>query len=167
MTHRIAVSSKIPDARAGSYLRQLRTLFPLSGLKAAFVVQVYTVDAELSPQDIEKAAEALANPQIEDFSIGHIPTPAQYTFAIEIGFLPGVTDNVGRTARETIEDRTGKKFKDGESVYSSFILFLDGDIFSDEVKAFARELADKELGSRDGRRWKDVAFRIFKHFCLS
>ena len=140
MTHRIAVSLKIPDARAESILKHLQTVFPQSGVKAAFVVQIYTVDAKLSAAEVEKAAEALANPLIEESSTRGIPTPPSYSYAIEIGFLPGVTDNVGRTARETIEDRTARKFTGGEGVYSSYAIFLDGDISAGEALGFAREL---------------------------
>ena len=38
---------------------------------------------------------------------------------MEVGFRPGVTDNVGRTAREAIEYLTGRQFEPGEGVYYS------------------------------------------------
>ncbi len=140
MAYRIAVTSKIPDARTQSHLHALQTIAPKSGLKAASVVQVYTVDAKLSHSELEKAAERLTNPITETYSAAHIPTPGSYTYAIEIGYLPGVTDNVGKTAQETIEDCIGRKFPEGERVYSSVILFLEGNITESEATAFAREL---------------------------
>ena len=42
-----------------------------------------------------------------------------FDYAIEVGFLPGVTDNVGATARQTIEDFFSLKFAEGQSVASS------------------------------------------------
>ena len=140
MTSRIAVTSKIEDARARAYLHNLKSVFPQSGIEAAFSVAVYTVDAELAVADVEKAAARLANPIIETFSIGVVPAPVSYAYAIEIGFLPGVTDNVGHTARETIEDCIGRKFAEGEVVYSSTALFLQGNISAQEIESFAREL---------------------------
>lgn len=155
MTHRIAVSPKVPDARAASLLKHLQSVFPESGLSAAFVVQLYAVDAKLSPSELEKAASALTNPLAETFSVESPPRTVlgapegrslagakthNYAYAIEIGFLPGVTDNVGHTAKETIEDLLRRKFKEGESVYSSYVLFLAGDISAAEAELMAGEL---------------------------
>ncbi len=140
MVNRIIVSSKIPDARAQSYLHTLQTRFPESGLKAASLIQVYTVDARCSTAELEKAAQRLANPITERYILGNILEPESYAFAIEIGYLPGVTDNVGRTAQETIEDSIDRKFAEGEHVYASVILFLEGDMREGEAARFAREL---------------------------
>src|SRR3989344_2441797 len=101
MAHRIAVASKVPDARAQSFLKTLRTNFPRTQLRSA-------------------AATAL--------------------YAIEIGFHPGVTDNVGRTAKQTIEDCLDRKLKDSEGVYTSLVLFLDGSPREKEIAAMALEL---------------------------
>ncbi|MCR4325475.1 MAG: AIR synthase-related protein [Patescibacteria group bacterium] len=140
MLHRIAVAPKIPDARAGNYLRHLQSVFPSSGLRAAFVVQAYTVSAKLSEEELKLVAEALTNPLTEHFSLDTVPAPSSYTHVIEIGYLPGVTDNVGHTARETIEDKTDRAFKAGEAVYSSFYIFLDGDIDGAEAERMASEI---------------------------
>ncbi|MDO8514358.1 MAG: AIR synthase-related protein [bacterium] len=140
MANRIAISSEISDARAQNYLHALKSVFPQSGLTAASFVQVYTIDAKCSASELVKAAERLANPIIETFSIGDVPEPVSYAYAIEIGFLPGVTDNVGKTAQETIEDSIDRKFAEGEHIYSSVVLFLQGTIAESEATAFAREL---------------------------
>ncbi|MDO8552772.1 MAG: AIR synthase-related protein [bacterium] len=140
MTHRISVTSNIPDSRAQNYLRTLRELFPKSGLSAASLLQVYTIDADLSASELREAAERLTNPITERFSTTQIPAPDSYSCAIEIGFLAGVTDNVGHTARQTIEDCIGREFAEGESVYSSYILFLTGEITSEIAQSMAREL---------------------------
>ncbi len=148
MAIRIAVSQKVDDARAKAHLNHLKSVFPQSGLTAAFVVSVYTVDAKLSAAQVEKAAARLANPIIENFSTTGIPSPNSYAYAIEIGFLAGVTDNVGHTARETIEDCIGRKFTEGESVYSSTILFLSaggGSSFGGEITAREAALLAREL----------------------
>src|SRR3989344_7530215 len=140
MIRRLAVSSKVGDAHARQYLQTLRAVFPKTGLANVATVALYTIDANITPKELEKAATRLANPLTEYFSIKDIPHPRDFTFAIEIGYLPGVTDNLGRTARETIEDCTGRKFKEGENVYSSYALFLDGDLSKSEVESFSREL---------------------------
>ncbi len=140
MTHRITVLPKIADARAAGILRTLQNLFPgakLSGVKTA---SIYTIDAVLSRDQAERAAERLTNPVIEDFSIQSVPTPEGYAYAIEIGYLPGVTDNIGHTAKQTIEDATSRGFIEGEAVYTSLIVFLFGEISQREAERFASEL---------------------------
>ena len=141
MTHRIAVASTLSeDARARRFLHTLRSLFPKSALSGVSVAVLYTIDARLSEQEIRFVAEHLANPIVEKVSINGIPRPAQYSFAIEIGFLPGVTDNVGRTVQEMIEDSTGRKFAAHEHVYSSYVLFLSGSVSREAAEKMSQEL---------------------------
>src|SRR3989344_2324458 len=140
MTDRIAVSAKIEAARARRYLQTLTSRFSESGLLDISLTFLYTIDAKLSTKELERAAKCLANPITETFSIRSLLAPEQYACAVEIGYLPGVTDNVGKTAREMLEDATRRKFREGENVYSSFVLFLVGDVSRKEAEAFAREL---------------------------
>lgn len=140
MTSRIAIASNIEDPRARSYFTHLKSIFPQSRLAAVSFVQLYAIDATLSHPELEKAAALLSHPVIETHSTKRVPAPAAYARAIEIGYLPGVTDNVGRTAQETIEDCMGRKFAEGEHVYSSHVLYLQGVLGAREVAAMAREL---------------------------
>ncbi len=140
MIRRIAVSSKVGDARARHYLGTLRAVFPDISLSAVATAAVYTIDARLSLKEIERAAGRLANSLTETYSTQSIPHPQDYAYAIEIGYLPGVTDNVGKTARETIEDSTRRKFRADEAVYSSTFLFLSGTLTREEVEDCAHEL---------------------------
>ena len=140
MTYRIAVSSKVEDARARRYLQTLTSRFSKSGLLDISLTSLYTIDAKFSAKELERAANRLTNPITETYSTKTVLAPEQYAYAIEIGYLPGVTDNVGKTAREMLEDATRRKFRAGEEVYSSFVLFLVGDVSRKEAEAFAREL---------------------------
>ena len=49
----------------------------------------------------------LANPVTQRALVDKPLMPRRFDWALEIGFLPGVTDNVGNTAREAIEDLLG------------------------------------------------------------
>ena len=140
MIRRIAVSSKVGDARARHYLGTLKTIFPDISLSAVATAAVYTIDTRLSLKEIERAAGRLTNLLTETYSTQSIPHPQDYAYAIEIGYLPGVTDNVGKTARETIEDSTRRKFRADEAVYSSTFLFLSGTLTREEVENCAHEL---------------------------
>ena len=139
MAYRIAVSSKVEDARAESLLRNLRALFTQSALEGASYVQAYTIDAKLTPQELKRVAERLTHPVTETYSTDKVPAPTGYSYALEMGYLPGVTDNVGHTARQTIEDCLGRNLGEGE-VYSSYFLFLRGTITEEDAEKMAREL---------------------------
>lgn len=140
MIRRIAVSSSVGDARARHYLGTLKAVFPDSSLSAVATIAVYTIDAGLSFKELERVAKRLTNSLTETYSTQSIPQPQDYAYAIEIGYLPGVTDNVGKTARETIEDCTGRAFRAEETVYSSAFLFLSGTLTREEVENCAHEL---------------------------
>jgi len=142
MIYRISVSTKIPDARADHYRKTLKGVFPTCKLDKVSVVAVYTVDVDIPRADWERAAARLANPTTEHYSFGEVPAPAEYAYAVEIGFLPGVTDNVAHTAREALEDGLGRKFTEDEAVYSSYFLFLTGNISKDDAQKIARELSN-------------------------
>jgi phosphoribosylformylglycinamidine synthase II len=137
---RISVVSTIEDARAKSYFRTLKSRFPKAGLTDVSVAAVYTTDATLSTAQLKKFAACLTHPVMEKYAIGQVPAPKNYSYAVEIGFLPGVTDNVGRTAKEMLESAINKKLPDSVHVYSSLVLFLHGRVSERDAVAFAGEL---------------------------
>ena len=56
MTFRIAVSSKVEDARARNILQTLKGLFPKAGLRSVRAAAAYTIDSNLSKAELERAA---------------------------------------------------------------------------------------------------------------
>ncbi|MBV9159026.1 MAG: phosphoribosylformylglycinamidine synthase, partial [Candidatus Kaiserbacteria bacterium] len=140
MARRITVASRVGDARANGFLALFKSRFPKARVTDAAVTVSYTIDAKLSVAELKIAAERLTNLVIESGSLSRVLAPAKYAYAIEVGFLPGVTDNIGRTARQTIEDAIGRSFKKGEDVYSSLFIFLSGSLTLDDVEKFAAEL---------------------------
>ncbi len=86
----------------------------------------YLLDSKLSKKEIKKLAEALANPILENYYIDESPTVGNFSFAIEIGFKPGVTDNVGNTVKEIAKDLLRTKNNSEFQVYTSKIFFVSG-----------------------------------------
>src|SRR3989344_3349565 len=153
MVARIEVAYKIPDTRAKVKLRRLEELGFKGKIKSAALTDAYVVDANLTQRDLRKAAQAFQNPLVEKAAVypallsakksggvNQPQSPARFSWAIETGYLPGVTDNVGATAKETIEDVLGKKFKNGQGVYRSQVLFLTGKLSEDDAKRIALTL---------------------------
>lgn len=66
--------------------------------------------------------------------------PDKFDWAVEIGFLPGVADNVGTTAREVIEDALRRKFTRRERIYSSRVFFISGRLREADVRRIVDSL---------------------------
>src|SRR3989344_6587098 len=67
----------------------------------------YLIDSNLSKKELVKLAEALTNPILEKYYINEpikVVDVGRLHYAIEIGFKPGVTDNVGHTVKEMAKD---------------------------------------------------------------
>ena len=95
------------------------------------IIDSYLISHKLGNNEIQKIATALTNPVLEEFSINKFPNVWDFTYAIEIGFKPGVTDNVGNTTKETIVDLLHLKKDFPLHVYTSKI-FLFNDSFNKE-----------------------------------
>ena len=68
-------------------------------------VSVYNAD-ELSSEEIRVVAEDVF---VDSITQDYGSSLFKDTWRIEVGMLPGVTDNVGKTASEAIRDRLGKE----------------------------------------------------------
>jgi phosphoribosylformylglycinamidine synthase subunit PurSL len=120
------------------------------GLKVEAVktVSVFTLDMELSREDLETVATGpFLDPVIQEYSIDH-PIARDFQWLVEVGFKPGVTDNVGKTAREAIECRLGKKLQDEEKVYTSTQYVLQGNLKREEVDRICTGLLGNSLIQR-------------------
>ena len=158
MTHRIEISLKeqVRDARGERIRREIEHFlhFPVSSVRT---IDVYSIDAELSKAELETiAADPLCDRIIQT---SHIDTPAasDFDYLVEVGFRPGVTDNVGRTTREAIEYVTGRRLLEGEGVYTSVQYLLKGDLKPDDVEKIATGLLCNTLI----QRYRVVDFRSF------
>lgn len=120
---RLYVQPAIPDSRAEVKKKNFNALKLQSKVGMVCLADCYTVDAKLNKSQIQKAKTLLANPLTETMNIAARP-PKNFDYAIEVGFLPGVTDNVGSTAKETLADGAKIKFQDGQNVYFSAVFFV-------------------------------------------
>ena len=86
----------------------------------------YLIDSKLGKGDLNKLAEALTNPILEEYFINQSPLVGDFSYAIEIGYLPGVTDNVAHTVKEVAKDLLYLKKDSGPEVYTSKIYLVKG-----------------------------------------
>ncbi len=121
----VALKDNVRDARGERIKREIEHFLHLAVAGVA-TIDVYTVDAALSPAELERAAAGpFSDPVIQEWSIDR-PLATGFDYAVEVGFRPGVTDNVGRTAREAVEYLTGRPFAAGEGVYTAVQYLLKG-----------------------------------------
>jgi phosphoribosylformylglycinamidine synthase len=130
MASRIEVITKTGDTRADVRKRKIHSMgFPVDDVS---LVDVYTLDDSVKSSELDNVAAMLSNPVTQEVGINQPKAPKNFDYAIEVGFLPGVTDNVGATAREIVEDRF-KRALEGQTVYSSQVMFLSGNLTREDA----------------------------------
>ncbi len=65
---------------------------------------IYKIEAPLAPEAQQIVQETFTDPVIAESAWGRLAPPSGYDWLIEVGFKPGVTDNVGRTAAALLHD---------------------------------------------------------------
>lgn len=104
--------------------------------KQVFIEDVYTIHQPKSSAQVTKLAELLVNPVIQTYRISSPKQPLvnerSFTWAIEIGYLPGVTDNVATTTKEMMIDI-------GE-VFTSQVTYITEACSYEEVQQLANSL---------------------------
>ena len=117
-------------------------------VKSVRTISVFTLDMELSEEDLERVATGpFVDPIIQEHRIDQ-PLAQDFDWLIEVGFKPGVTDNVGKTAKEAIEWRLGAKLKEEEKVYTSTQYLLWGNLKREDVERICADLLGNSLIQR-------------------
>ena len=140
MVHRIEIFTKVNDTRSQVMLNKLKG----AGFKvtSAKVIEVYTINKDFNSKDIKKIADILSNPVSQEYLIDAYSLTTPFDFALEIGSLPGVTDNIANTAKESIEDLFKIKFTEEESVHTSQLILIKGSVNENTVKEIGNSLAN-------------------------
>jgi len=150
MANRIEVGFKtgIRDALGEKTKKRIIDTLALKVSNVA-TIEVYTIDGELSAAELQEAASGpLSDPVIQEFSINR-PLAKNFDWLIEVGFRPGVTDNVGKTAREAIELLLGDAAVPGKiNVYTSRQYLISGQISRSGAETIASGLLANDLIER-------------------
>jgi phosphoribosylformylglycinamidine synthase subunit PurSL len=158
MADRIEIGFKdgVRDALGEKIRRRIREHLLLN-VEEVKTVEVYTIDGTLSSEDLQAAAEGpLSDPVIQHYAINR-GCIQRFDWMIEVGYRPGVTDNVGKTAREALALLFGKSPKVFFPVHTSRQYAIYGQLRREEVEKIATDLLANELIERfvivDGRDW--------------
>lgn len=144
---RIEVRPKgsLRDPSAHSLKKEIGDVFKTE-VPDLMITKAYTIDAELSDEEVERLGRELFSDKVsEEYTLSE--PSYKNAWRIEIGLLPGMTDNVGRTAKTAILDILGKEAE----VYYSRVYYLKSDFVDDEVP---NEIAGRLLANKVIERWR-------------
>lgn len=140
MAIRVEIAYKSNNPKATALYNNLH----IPNLTDIKILDIYTIDKKLSQKQIEEIAMNLTNPITQSFTIKKVsdtyPTDSLFSYAIEIGYLPGVTDNIALTTKEIITDLLKKSFLQSENVYTSQLYYFSGKLTKKDLVQIASSL---------------------------
>ena len=149
LAHRIEVGLKqgIRDALGDKVRKRIQSDLGLL-IESVRTVSVFTLDIVLPKEELEIIATGpFLDPVIQECRIDGL-LASGFDWLVEVGFKPGVTDNVGKTAKEAIERRLGRILKEEEKVYTSTQYLLQGDLERSDVERICTDLLANSLIQR-------------------
>ncbi|MFA5077397.1 MAG: phosphoribosylformylglycinamidine synthase subunit PurL [Candidatus Micrarchaeia archaeon] len=138
MARRIEVKLRdgVKDPRAEGLAEILRKEFNIRA--SVDVMECYSIDAELDEKEMGfLGSEVFADRVMQEFSFTAPFFPERWR--IEVGYMPGVTDNVGKTAKDAVLDALGKHAE----VYSSVVYAIGGELETEICEAFGKRMANE------------------------
>ncbi len=150
MNYRIEIAPRREwhDARGEKVKHQIADFLKIQ-LDNVRTRDVYTISAEINAADAARIAEFLTNPVLQTSRVGGPALTSADNgcrFLVVVGYKPGVTDNVARTAVEAIGDILGRKLQASEYVFSSVEYLMYGaKITREDMELVARKLLANEL----------------------
>ncbi len=155
MPHRIEVAQTVPDTRAEIRKKEIHSMGFSEKINKLELIDVYTIDNNLSDDDLKKVKEMLINPVFQK-SDNITSLNRQFDYAIEIGFLPGVTDNIGNTVREGLVDLLKRDFV-GQTAFSSQLILLSGDLTKEDTQKIGLSLANPLIQRIQVKEYKEFS----------
>jgi phosphoribosylformylglycinamidine synthase len=139
MVTRIEITSRpeIGDPRGDEVARRVRSFLniPIERVRSC---DVYHLEAELSPDEIGRVLHEFVDPVLQHGALGRLEHD-DFDVAVTVGYKPGVTDPVGKSAVVAVEDTVGRALDAGAAVYCSQ-LYLLGGVDRDQGRRIAVEL---------------------------
>jgi phosphoribosylformylglycinamidine synthase II len=146
VAYRIEIGLKrgVRDARGFALAAKARRFLRMP-VQSCRTRDVYKVDVSLAAGELQKIQKAFTDPVTSRSALGRLAPPV-FDWMVEVGFKPGVTDNVGTTARAVVQDLLDRPLTNNESVYTSIQYFLRGrSLAHGDVEHVGRDLLANPL----------------------
>ena len=132
----IGILPEVPDPRGNALKKSAAEIFGIA-LEEARAIAVYKFAFAMTAEEADRVRGALADPVTEEAAMGRWD-PGPFDWAVTVGFRPGVTDNVGRTACVLAGDVLGRDLASGEAVYTETTwIFRAPEVTRDGVERIA------------------------------
>ncbi len=139
MVHRLEIATRPPlkDARGAAVAATVRDFLHIAvgGVRTR---DVYRIDADLTEEQVRRVLHEFVDPIAQVGAAGSLDD-GPFDVAITVGYKPGVTDPVGKSARVCIEDTLGAKLGDDAAVYTSTMYLLTS-VTEADAERIANEL---------------------------
>ena len=143
------------DARGTETARKIRAFLhiPVGEVRTT---DVYHLSARLEAGEAERVLHELTDPVLQRGAVGRLEVePADCVVAV--GYKPGVTDPVGRSALVAVEDTLGRRLGPAAAVYCSRLYYLSG-VTTEQAERIAGELlANPVIQSLRVSSWSEWA----------
>lgn len=155
MVQRIEVFTLSEDGRAKTLEDQFRKTG--KNIDQIRIVDVYTIEEGIKDgQSLKDCLKSFTNPVTQKAFVlekgqapanDYIETAGDFDWALEIGFLPGVTDNIGHTASELTALTLGRD----KTLYSSQVVLIKGALNESDVKELAATIHNPLIQSASNK----------------
>ncbi len=134
----VAFSRERLDSTGYSARKDMEEDLGIMGISKVRFTELYYIDSPFEPAKIQEiAAKVFIDPIVQKFSTSG-PVYIDYDFYAEIRLHPDVTDNLGMTAQEAIEDYLGAKLEG--TVRSAKRYYFNGAISRSDVEKICRQM---------------------------
>ncbi|MBU0756528.1 MAG: phosphoribosylformylglycinamidine synthase subunit PurS [Nanoarchaeota archaeon] len=146
MPHRIEIALKkgVLDVRGQGLKARIKSELGFD-ITSIATINIFTINFDIDSSVLDTIGkELLTDKVIEDYSVDR-PIARDFDFIVEKGFKPGVTDNVGKTAKKNLEFFLDKKLTNNEKVFSSVQYLFSGDLTKVQIKSISQRILGNEL----------------------
>lgn len=133
------------DSRGIAVAQRIRGLLEIP-VEQVRTRDVYHIEPALDQRQAETVAEAFAGPVLRRGAVGRLEG-RDFDVTVSVGYKPGVTDPVAKSARVAIEDLLGISLGEEGGVYTSRLYLLAG-VSREQGERIARELLANEVIER-------------------
>ncbi len=135
-THAIAVATRRAFTTAHPLIHTAEHVIPHARITAVHTIQLYAIDGEISEKTLQKLRDMVTHPITEEGVVDTVSVTRTTQCAFVVGFLPGVTDNVGKTVESLLADIDTAAAKHTR-VYSSTLYCIEGDCSTEDAARLA------------------------------
>ncbi len=156
--YRICIDSKQKSSQAQIIEKSINSDISIH------ISKVYTLQQNFTKKQIEKIANCLYNPVVETTRI-NVSSKRKCNWVLELGFLPGVTDNIANTVAQIINDLF--KINIGRNrVFSSNVLFISGRLTKMDVEKIAKRLVNTLIQRYHIKSYSEYSKDLGMHYIV-